>query len=261
MPYGTLRVPVAAIRRIDVARRLLPELAARIEQGMAGLASADQSTSKAAAESLLEIGEPASGALTKAARSVQHPLATRAKEVLERMQEQHGKEPLKLREYDVVQTADFRLVGRITSPVVGLQTTQFGPLTLKLADVRSLQSVAFAQPPEEEYEALPKEVLPDPGSLTGHQQFIGQTFLFKVTGAAGGSVWGTDVYTSDSTLATVAVHAGVLKVGETGVVQVKIVAPPASFAGSVRHGVTTMDYGPYSGAYEAKKPKTKVPAK
>jgi hypothetical protein len=63
-------------------------------------------------------------------------------------------------------------------------------------------------------------------------------------------VWGTDVYTTDSKLSMAAVHAGVVKVGETGVVHLKIIASPASFAGSTRHGITTSNYGRYSAAYQ-----------
>jgi hypothetical protein len=63
-------------------------------------------------------------------------------------------------------------------------------------------------------------------------------------------VWGTDVYTSDSRLAIAAVHAGVLKEGETGVVRVMLMDPPPAFAGSSRHGITTSAYGQYQGAYQ-----------
>ena len=52
------------------------------------------------------------------------------------------------------------------------------------------------------------------------------------------------------TLAMAAVHAGVLKVGQTGVVKVLIVAPPAAFAGSTRNGVTSNNYMAYPGAYQ-----------
>ena len=67
---------------------------------------------------------------------------------------------------------------------------------------------------------------------------------------AGGSIWGTDVYTTDSSLAMAAVHAGVVKAGETGPVRVKILASPPSFAGSLRNGVRTSPYGVYGGAYQ-----------
>jgi hypothetical protein len=259
--YGGLRVPAEAIRRIELARRLTPEVLAQIEKSVADLASDSPATAKAAADALLAIGEPACSAVLNASRTPQWELMRRATDLLDKMQERHGDAPIELRENDVVVTAKCRIVGKIHAPTLGVHTEQFGRLDLKLADARTLQSLAFAAPAEEDDDPLPKEVLPDPGTLSNYAQFIGQTYLFKVTGAAGGSVWGTDVYTSDSSLAAVAVHAGVLKMGETGVVLVKIVSPPGSFAGSTRHGITTSDYGPYSGAYEVKVPKKKFRVK
>src|SRR5262245_2780157 len=54
---------------------------------------------------------------------------------------------------------------------------------------------------------------------------IGQSFFFQVTGEASGPLWGTDIYTSDSSLGITCVHAGLLQVGETGVVKVTMVPP------------------------------------
>ena len=53
--------------------------------------------------------------------------------------------------------------------------------------------------------------LPDSGSLFNHSSRVGGVLYFRVTGRLDGSVWGTDAYTSDSVLATTAVHAGVLR--------------------------------------------------
>jgi hypothetical protein len=91
---------------------------------------------------------------------------------------------------------------------------------------------------------------PDPGSLMAYQNQIGKMFAFTVTGSVNGAVWGSGVYTADSTLATAAVHAGVLKDGKTGTVKVRIVAPPESFGGSTAHGVTTRPFGQFPGAYQ-----------
>jgi hypothetical protein len=88
-----------------------------------------------------------------------------------------------------------------------------------------------------------------PTSMSGLCDQVGQTFYFKVTGAATGSVWGTDSYTGDSTLAMAAVHAGAVRVGETGVIRVTVVEPLSQYHGSTRHGVTTSEYGPYDTAY------------
>jgi hypothetical protein len=82
-----------------------------------------------------------------------------------------------------------------------------------------------------------------------YQQRIGESFQFLVTGRAGGSVWGTGTYTTDSSLAAVVVHAGVLKEGEKGVVTVTMVASPASFEGSSANGVTSGAWGQYPAAY------------
>lgn len=77
----------------------------------------------------------------------------------------------------------------------------------------------------------------------------GTTYYFRVTGAIDGSVWGTDVYTGDSVLAAAAVHAGVVKPGETAVVRITVMSPLAQYPGSVRNGVTSHDYGRFGSAY------------
>ena len=66
-------------------------------------------------------------------------------------------------------------------------------------------------------------------------------------------VWGTDTYTLDSTLALVAVHAGALKAGQSGVVKVTILGPQAAFKGSVKNGVRSNPYGTYPGSFKVEK--------
>ncbi|MBS0201821.1 MAG: hypothetical protein JSS49_02905 [Planctomycetes bacterium] len=94
-----------------------------------------------------------------------------------------------------------------------------------------------------------QEPLPNPGNLVAYGLKIGESFSFNVTGQTTGSVYGTGTYTTDSSLAAVAVHAGVLKEGQTGVVQVTIVAPPAEFTASSANGVTSSAWGQYPAAY------------
>ena len=77
----------------------------------------------------------------------------------------------------------------------------------------------------------------------------GTTYYFRVTGAADGSVWGTDVYTGDSALAVAAVHAGAVRAGEAAVVRVTVMPPLAQYVGSVRNGVSSHDYGRFGTAY------------
>jgi LCCL domain-containing protein len=77
----------------------------------------------------------------------------------------------------------------------------------------------------------------------------GTTYYFRVTGATDGSVWGTDVYTGDSALAAAAVHAGIVKPGEAAVVRVTVMPPLPQYQGSIRHGVTSHDFGHFGAAY------------
>lgn len=93
-----------------------------------------------------------------------------------------------------------------------------------------------------------------PRNMTDYGDRIGATFFFRVTGSLNGQIWGTDVYTGDSELAAAAVHAGLLKPDEAGVLRVVMVDPPARFAGSLRNGVTSHDFERYGSAYRLERP-------
>jgi len=95
----------------------------------------------------------------------------------------------------------------------------------------------------------------DPGNLTEFNVAdIGRVMLFEVTGRTEGSVWGTDVYTTDSRLAVAAVHAGILREGERGLVRVTLLdGDGVVYDGSPRHGVQTYDYANYPVAYRVER--------
>ncbi len=95
----------------------------------------------------------------------------------------------------------------------------------------------------------------DPGNLTEFTPAdAGRTLLVEVTGRTDGSVWGTDTYTSDSRLATVAVHAGLVRTGERGLVRVVILdGAGLVYAGSHRNEVISFDYANYPVAYRVER--------
>jgi hypothetical protein len=64
------------------------------------------------------------------------------------------------------------------------------------------------------------------------------------------AVWGTDIYTDDSSIGAAAVHAGILKVGEKGVVKVTLLGAKDSFQGSARNGITSESFGPWPGSFK-----------
>ncbi len=96
----------------------------------------------------------------------------------------------------------------------------------------------------------PKDVRPNPGNLTEYRSKTYQSFFFQVTGASSGSIWGSgSVYTDDSALATAAVHAGVLKEGEAGVVRVTVLPGYDHYDGATSNGVTSQSYAEWQGSY------------
>jgi hypothetical protein len=92
-----------------------------------------------------------------------------------------------------------------------------------------------------------------PTSMHGLCETVGATYYFRVTGVTEGQLWGTDIYSGDSTIGAAAVHAGLLKPGKTDVLRVTVVTPPEKFPGTVRNGVTSTEYGRYQYAWTLSK--------
>ena len=92
-----------------------------------------------------------------------------------------------------------------------------------------------------------------PTSMHGLCETVGATYYFRVTGVTEGQLWGTDIYSGDSTIGAAAVHAGLLKPGKTAFLKVTVVTPPEKFPGTVRNGVTSTEYGRYQYAWRLSK--------
>lgn len=65
-----------------------------------------------------------------------------------------------------------------------------------------------------------------------------------------GGVWGTDVYTDDSSISAAAYHAGALPQGHRGTVRLHILGSGSQYAASDRNGVSSSSYGPWPGSFE-----------
>jgi hypothetical protein len=68
-------------------------------------------------------------------------------------------------------------------------------------------------------------------------------------GGAFRTVWGTDLYTHDSSVCTAGVHAGAISQATGGFVVIEMRPGADSYTGSDRNGVTTQDYGQWGTSY------------
>jgi len=79
----------------------------------------------------------------------------------------------------------------------------------------------------------------------------GQKFTFACgSNGAAGSVWGTDLYTDDSSICTAAVHSGLITLSKGGTVTIEIAPGDTSYTGSSRGGITSSDYGSWTGSFK-----------
>ena len=84
----------------------------------------------------------------------------------------------------------------------------------------------------------------------------GTSYLFYVTGTKDGRFWGgqNSIYTDDSPLNVAAVHAGLVRPGETKAIKVTVMAGQSNYPSITRNGVTSIKYGSYDGSYKLSAP-------
>ena len=89
---------------------------------------------------------------------------------------------------------------------------------------------------------------PDSLGVAGN---IGQSFSYACPPHAGplGTIWGSDVYTSDSPVCVAAQHRGLISPANGGSVTILILGPQPIYAGSVRNGVQSDDYPDWPRSY------------
>ncbi len=75
------------------------------------------------------------------------------------------------------------------------------------------------------------------------------TFVCPAGGTLSGRLWGTELYTDDSSICTAAVHAGLITVQSGGTVSIEIRAGASAYTGTTRNGVTSQGYGAYGGSF------------
>ncbi|MGE3805063.1 MAG: hypothetical protein AB7K24_10365 [Gemmataceae bacterium] len=140
--FGKLTIPFKEIRRIDMGRRTSPERAARIKAALARLGSTDFNEREAASRELVELGADAYAAMQEATLSKDLETAKRARQVLEEIRTQVSPQELNRKSEDVVHTRDSAITGHIESDVLKARTDKFGALNFRIADLRTVYSLA-----------------------------------------------------------------------------------------------------------------------
>jgi hypothetical protein len=87
----------------------------------------------------------------------------------------------------------------------------------------------------------------------------GETFTLVCSpGGTAHSVWGSDVYTADSSICTAAVHSGLITYQQGGAVTIELRPGRTIYGCSERNGVTTSSYGSYQHSFVFKTPNTEA---
>jgi hypothetical protein len=247
--YGFLQVAVADIRRIEFAHRCPAEVAEKIMTAISKLGHPDFPTRERATADLKAYRERAYPFLLKAIKHDDPEVSRRADESVKFIQAKVPAALLDARDSDVVHTDDSKITGKLTAQTLRVSTSLFGEQPVRVADLRSLRTGAAVAAEEL------RDATPAPATLAAFHQQFGKEMVFNVTGYVPGpqqpSLWGTDLYTLDSSLAAAAVHAGIAKPGEVVSIRVRIVQSPPQYAASFRNGVNSTAYGNFpAGAFE-----------
>lgn len=87
-------------------------------------------------------------------------------------------------------------------------------------------------------------------SATAYRAQVGATLAFACPpNGTPSSVWGTDTYTTDSSICGAAAHSGRIQTQTGGVVQIQITAGQAAYQGTIRGGVASLNFGSYPGSF------------
>ena len=75
---------------------------------------------------------------------------------------------------------------------------------------------------------------------------VGQTYKFQCPeNGIASAIWGSDIYTADSSICTAAVHAGLITPERGGVVTIEFRPGRSIYGSTTRNGVTSNTYGQY----------------
>ena len=137
--YGKLTVPLQEVRRVELGLHLNEAARQRIDEAVKQLGSGAYRDREQAVRRLAAEGVPAMPALLQASRSKDLEVARRAEAALEQIRGKAPEEADRLRTEDLVETAQFPVVGKIVTPVLKARSGYFGDVDLRLPELRQVR--------------------------------------------------------------------------------------------------------------------------
>ncbi|MGZ8369329.1 MAG: LCCL domain-containing protein [Rhodoplanes sp.] len=136
------------------------------------------------------------------------------------------------------------------APAASLAPTQAQPP--EPGPKRNGSGATAALDPRGDIEQPPRTVTPPaqpcPDRFSAWKAWADELTCYCAPAQMGGSVWGSGFYTHDSSVCAAAKHAGVVA-GAGGVVRLRAAPGQPRYAGSLRHGVMTADWGRFDGSF------------
>ena len=87
-------------------------------------------------------------------------------------------------------------------------------------------------------------------SATQVKQDVGSVYKFECPkGGTAAAVWGSDIYTADSSVCTAAVHAGKITLADGGEVTIEMRPGRSIYGSTTRNGITSSTYGQYPNSF------------
>src|SRR5260370_19613635 len=139
--YGRLVTPTTDLRRLEFGIRTPTEVTKKIEEAIKRLGNDSYQEREKAVKELAAIGAPAYVPLYQAAKNKDAEVARRANQALEEIRKKVPESKLRVREDDLIQTAEFTIIGKILNPTIKTKSAIFGETQLNIADLRGIRWV------------------------------------------------------------------------------------------------------------------------
>jgi hypothetical protein len=139
--FGKLTIPASEVRRIEFGFRFPEGAEEKITKAIENLGAEAFRTREDAEQVLADFGHLALPALRRAGKSDDAEVQRRARAVAKVIEGKLGEGKSAVRDYDVVETTEFTVKGRLDVGVLKLRTKYFGETTVKLTDIRGFRSV------------------------------------------------------------------------------------------------------------------------